>query len=327
MTATFKRMGAMFAAILALVVGLVAPSSALAAEPTASVTYNGIGQGDTLKAYRVVSFDATQNNNVYSYDSTFTSYLNSKNVSVDAFEAMSYNSTELRTLINGFIDYDGISSMKPAYTVVAGSGNTATQAFTPGYYVISVTTAEGHTTVYSASSLFVRYNGNDALLVYSNGSVVNPTNNTYAVDVKSAKGATLSKSIARADGSWAKTKTVSMGEYVQYGLQITLPDYSGIAFNLNVTVDDTLTNLQFVQGDDAHPVKAYAGTSQDTGTEFKDVTVEAGAYDANTHTQKLTFKIDYTKLTGGAKTLMISYWALPTSDMVSTGTMNGTNSA
>ncbi len=326
-----KKIGAIFALAFALVLGMgamgaTAPSTAYAAEPTANVTYNGIEAGDTMKAYRVVSFDADKNNNVYKYDSTFTSYLDSKGVTVEAFENMNYDAEELRALINGFLDYDGIDSMTPAYTVKAGSDNTATQAFTPGYYVVSVTTAEGHTTVYSASSLFVRYNGNDALLVYSNGSVVNPSNNAYTIDVKSAKGATLSKSIARADGTWAKTKTVAMGEYVQYGLQITLPDYSGIKFDLDVTVNDTLTNLQFVD-DTAHPVKAYAGTSQATGTAFDGVTAKAAKYDAATHTQQLTFSIDYAKLTGGEKTLMISYWALPTSDMVSTGAMNGTNSA
>ncbi len=326
MTGTFKRMGAVLAAVLVLVVGLAAPSSALAVEPTASVTYNGIEAGNTLKAYRVVSFDAENNNNVYKYDTTFTKYLDSKGVTDKDFVAMGYDSDDLRTLINGFLSYDGVTSMTPAYTVTADDNNTVTQNFTPGYYVISVATTEGHTTVYSASSLFVRYNGNDALLVYSNGSAVTPSNNTYTIDVKSAKGATLSKSIARADGTWAKTKTVSMGEYVQYGLQITLPDYSGITFGLDVTVSDTLTNLQFVN-DGAHPMRAYAGTSQSTGAAFDGVTVEAGAYDDTTHTQKLTFKIDYTKLSGGAKTLMISYWALPTSDMVSTGTMNGTNSA
>ncbi len=332
MSTTMKRLGVWLALAIALIMGFAAistsaVSTAYAAEPTANVTYNGIEAGDTMKAYRVVSFDADKNNNVYKYDTTFTSYLDTKGVTVDSFENMSYDAEKLRTLINGFLDYDGIGSVTPAYTVTAGSDNTATQAFTPGYYVISVTTAEGHTTVYSASSLFVRYNGNDALLVYSNGSVVNPTNNTYAIDVKSAKGATLSKSIARADGTWAKTKTVAMGEYVQYGLQITLPDYAGIAFNLDVTVNDTLTNLQFVEGDTAHPVKAFAGTSQAAGTAFDGVTVKADAYDATTHTQKLTFSIDYTKLTGGEKTLMISYWALPTSDMVSTGAMKGTNSA
>lgn len=340
MSTTMKKMGVWLALAIALIMGFAAISTSAAntafaadATPSVNVTYKGIQSGDTLDAYKVVSFSG-DNNNSYEYDATFAAFLTASTddggmgySSASDFEKLGFDSDEVKNVLNKFRNYKGFDSLTPSITQTSTS-TSVSAGFTPGYYLAAPTTGTGNNTVYSASSLFVRYNGNSDLLVYGNGTKLTATDGKYEVNAKSQNGATIEKSIARANGTWATTKTVAMGEYVQYGLKITLPDYSGIAFDLDVQVDDTLTNLQFVTGDDAHPVKAYAGTDQASGTAFDGVTVTAGEYDATTHTQKLNFKIDYSSLKGtGEKTLMISYWALPTTNMVATGAMNGTNSA
>ncbi len=329
-----KRAGALAVFVLALMACLGVFTGTAYADSTVNITYRGIASGDTMQAYRVVGFGGA-NANEYVYDTNFEAFLKADTSaggmgydSTSEFENLAYDSAELRQLVNKYANYIADLGLTPTY-MQTSQNNAVMIGFEPGYYLITYTTAAGNTTVYNNSSVFVRYDG-ESLLAYANGSQLALTDGAGEVDVKSANGATMTKSVHRASG-WSKTKTVELGEYVQYGLQITLPNYGDIKFDQDITVTDTMTNLEFVNDTD-HPLAAYAGTTQADGTKVDAVTIDGTpTYDTTTHTETVTFKVDPSTITydaaTGVKTLMVSYWAVAKNDMVATGQMKGTNSA
>lgn len=304
MVSTVKKVGTLFAVLAIALVCLAgsATSQAWADNYAKDVTFQGVASGDTVNAYKLVSY--TSGYNGYTVDSQFKRFLESNDnplhdqVSPNPSDEDLVNflvgrsSADVRDILNAYQGNWGDNPPSNPETATAGS-SALSLSFEPGYYMITVSTAADNAHVYNPMALFVKVEG-DTSIIYTGDEGTSSTDTSVTIQTKSVDGPQVEKYVKRADGSLHKTQTVESGETVTYAIKVTLPNYSG-SYVPSLILNDKATGLTYVDGT-AKVYKADAtGDNYDAGQEV------SGAISRITPTNdgSVAFKLDYDELGNG----------------------------
>lgn len=363
MKKTCKRLGAVLLAAFMLLSTMVCASAAdgdtVAPTTAKTITLNvsNVSDGDTVSAYQLVSYTADYNGYTFfdgDNNNGFESYVNAnkKDQSLTAEKYLaSLNSADVNSLLEGYATackQDGAKYKLPEKPVTAtATANIASLNLQPGYYLLLTQTNSKNNRIYTPVAAFVKVDGEN-LVVYAGSSTNALTagpDGAYTVSAKSADGPTIDKktNATKGDGeaSWKQTASAGVGELVRFYVRVDIPAYNNVKA-LNLTVNDTLSNLKFNEGSvkvyDAEPVLDHQdGKTTVTGTEIpgaiKSQTIGEYTVSNGTGSQKLTFNLDYEKIMGSqdsrtqAKSVYVYYETTVQKEAVAEKTHIGENIA
>lgn len=204
MASARKRIGAALAALaLAFAAMLCFANPAWADEPNygKTVYVNGVSNGDTATAYKLIGYGRS-NYNEFVYDdvSSFGEYVTDKKgsdmeegVTIDQYLSK-LQPSEMRDLLNGYMNnWDTYGKPNTTVSGKAENGNDATPNLAdPGYYLIAASTEAENSRIYLPTSVFIKVDGNSSKLYTGNN---NEESNaaTAAIMLKSDKAPTIEK--------------------------------------------------------------------------------------------------------------------------------------
>ena len=293
-----KRTGSFALAVL-LVFAL--STAALAEDGSAdtlsqSVTISNLSSGETVKAYRLISY--TDGYNAYTADASFGAYLNGLS-DANAKDPSKWNSdsVDITKLLEGYVAAcsGGTRSLPTVYGEQTADGTSVTFTLAPGYYMMLVSTTLASGKVYRPLSVFVKVTGEKSE-VFGGGQ---NWALTTALTAKGENAPELDKMVKTAGSTWSKTDDAAVGDTVSFYLKVTVPRYTDVS-NVSLAVEDTLTNLVY-NGD----AKLYDAVPDGSAKEIE------GVMTAANDGGKLTFTLDYAKLmaAGTMRTVYIGYTA------------------
>lgn len=352
MKKTFKRLGAVLLAafmLLSTTICALAVEGADASTTGKKITLNvsNVADGDTVSAYKLVWYN--DKGNSYEFDTGFKSYIESQ-TDRDGKNAEQYlaslDATGVNKLLEGYATAckTGNTYSLPTASAeeTAASSNIASLQLEAGYYLLLTTTTGQNSHIYTPLSAFVKVDGDD-LAVYAGYAKTELPNQegAYTVSAKYANGPTIDKKTNATKGSgeatWKETAAAGVGDTVRFYVQVNIPKYTD-GTTLNLTVNDTLTNLEYTP----NSAKVYSkvpeldnkGVTNGEGNTISSAITNtdsiAEAYNSETGTQKLTFKLDYAAIMKNAtaeKSVYVYYEAIVKPEAVKNGTHEGTNVA
>ncbi len=336
----WKRLGAllMTAALMLTVCGAVAADDeeegVLYGVPVIqnqTITIGGIADGDVVTAYRAYGYDSSYNN--YEYDSNFSAYVrgyNSEAASKGVQEYLkSLDNVGVRALFSAYAIAcnKGTAKLPTVSTAsAAATGGSASVSLTPGYYMLLVTTTQGNNRIYKVMTVFIQVKSG-VLHVYGGDSntELSAAGGVYTLEAKSVAGPVISKKVYDSDANnsanWKTTASAGVGDTLQFYVSVELPNYTeGSAHLENLRVEDTMTNLSYVDGT-AKVTSVQNGQSVEATGAITGVTQQDG---------KIIFQLNY-DVVKNLGTFFIAYSAVMQPSAVGTvqdgNTFTATNSA
>ena len=335
MKKTWKRLGAVLLAafmMLSTTVCALADNETQTTTPalnkTITLTVNNVSDLDEVSAYRLVSYKTDANGyEIFNGDNNngFEAYINANKTNQDLTAEKyleSLKSAEVNSLLEGYATackQDGATYTLPEgkenVTSAIASANKASLTLKPGYYLLLTKTNSTNNRIYTPIAAFVKIDG-DQLVVYAGGNanaLTAGSDSAYTVAAKSADGPTIDKKTNATQGSgeatWKPTASAGVGDLVRFYVQVNIPAYTNVTA-LNLTVNDTLSNLKYIDGS----IKVYAeepklehsgDKTTVSGTPIENAIKhqEIGKYtvSGNNGTQTLKFDLDYEKIMGESK--------------------------
>lgn len=299
---------------LALLFTMAVPAAA-ATPYDKTITFIDVAQGDTVKAYQVMKYDA--NYNAYIFDTGFEKAIGQykpANTTFDKYFAgideeilkdlMVYYSAH--TAGGSLAGHDALTFPTPYAEKTAGTDGTVSMTLEPGYYLFLVATKAENDKIYQPVTAFVQVK-NEKVSVYAAGTEITGTPN---VAFKSTTGPVIKMQVkddSLTTPAWKDTAAGKVGEEMDFYIQVTAPAYKGKATLTTLDLEDTLAGLEYVAGS----VGVYATQDIEAASAVADaVTVDAGAYTAGS--QKVTFKLKYDKVCDatGAVSVYVHYKAV-----------------
>ena len=354
MKQAMKRFGAMLltmAMLLSLAVtGVSAEGAESMTTPTVKIQFNGLGNDDILKAYRVIKYNDTlndfENGEAKAGTTDFLAYLNTKNGAATGeakkangiayLASVDSDSTQLRELLHGFLTKGTLTADAAKQASTEGK----LENVAPGYYILQV---ESNTKIYNTMLLFVGYN-EGKLVVQMGGDELPETAAGYTATLKSEKAPTVKKFVfddrgvaadGRADAlkntaKWKSAAASEVGKVVDFAIKVELPTYHDDA-DVTLTLNDTLQNMEYTSDVPSIEagVKVYYKDG-DNGYVAVDDGVErvtAGEYNTEDGTQSLTIGLDYAALKKipNQKEFYVHYKAILRENAVAANENKGTN--
>lgn len=355
MKKTFKRLGAVLLAafmLLSTTICALAVEGADTSTTSDTITLNvsNVADGDTVSAYKLVWYN--DKGNSYEFDTGFKSYIESQ-TDRDGKNAEQYlaslDATGVNKLLEGYATAcktgDTYSLPTASAEATAASSNTASLKLGAGYYLLLTTTTGQNSHIYTPLSAFVKVDGDD-LAVYAGYAKTELPNQegAYTVSAKYANGPTIDKKTNATKGSgeatWKETAAAGVGDTVRFYVKVNIPKYTD-GTTLNLTVNDTLTNLEYkpdsakvyskVPELDNKGVTNGEGNTISSAIKNTDIAGEYTVDDStDTGTQKLKFELDYAAIMKNAtaeKSVYVYYEAIVKPEAVKNGTHEGTNVA
>lgn len=340
MKKTFKRLGAVLLAafmLLSTTICALAVEGADASTTGKTITLNvsNIADGDTVYAYKLVSYNEPDFNS-YTFNDSFKSYITTekKQSDVQAYLA-GLDAAGVNELLEGYATAckTGKTYQLPEASAEtkATSSNAASLQLDAGYYLLLTETTSKNNYIYTPLSAFVKMDGDD-LVVYAGASntALTQQQGAYTVSAKSATGPKIDKKTNATKGSeeatWKENAVAGVGDTVRFYVQVDIPKYTD-GTKLNLTVNDTLTNLEYTP----NSAKVYRNVPNPKGDNTSQTEIQnaikntniAGDYTVNnsTGTQKLTFELNYEAIMNGttdAKSVYVYYEAIVKPESVKT---------
>ena len=299
---------------LALLFTMALPAAA-ATPYDKTITFTDVAQGDTVKAYQVMKYDA--NYNAYIFDTGFEKAIGQykpANTTFDKYFAgideeilkdlMVYYSAH--TAGGSLAGHDALTFPAAYAEKTAGTDGTVSMTLEPGYYLFLVATKAENDKIYQPVTAFVQVK-NEKVSVYAAGTEITGTPN---VAFKSTTGPVIKMQVkddSLTTPAWKDTAAGKVGEEMDFYIQVTAPAYKGKATLTTLDLEDTLAGLEYVTGS----VGVYKTQDIAAASAVADaVTVDAGAYTAGS--QKVTFKLKYDKVcdVNGAVSVYVHYKAV-----------------
>jgi LPXTG-motif cell wall-anchored protein len=310
---------------LSFVTGVMADTSSYAK----TVTFSGMKAGDSVTAYRLVSYTTSYND--YAFAEKFGSYIDQfytgdKTTALRTAYFKGLTNAQVGTLVSDFAaeaqttnsEYGPITALSsfPSTATAAEGATTATASLTlePGYYMVLGATTKENSVLYSPTCVFVKPEGS-SVKVYAGATSENITD-TLNVTMKTENAPELDKMSRnpdhkKADGTtpedWSKAISSEVGDTVDFRIQVKIPAFND-GTKLNLTVKDTMTNMKFKTGSvsvyaDEDLTKVISGAAPESG-------IEVGAYSTETHTQDLSIKLDFDTIhpTANAESIIYVYY-------------------
>ena len=323
----WKRLGAVLLTA-ALALGLTAGAWAVdedsdnAAAPftkQATVTVSGLADGDTVHAYKLVSYDSSFNDYVFQTD--FETFIGSYDgLSGSNAEEKLANCANVTKLLEDYAAAVAVGTYAlPTPSAFETAANTTvSMTLEPGYYLLLAGTTAGNSKVYQPMSVFAKVEG-DKIIVYGGGDDRNGQENALSINVKSEDGPVIDKKVNATRGAgkaieWRTTAAAGIGETAKFYVQVTIPYYQNIT-TMQMQLHDTMTAMAYTDGS----MKVYTeGPDANGDIDDRKLLGVDGAVVENPGTytdgkQELTFTLDYAKIMDSAqaaKNIWIYYEAV-----------------
>ena len=294
-----KTMKKCLTLLLALAMLLAMGVPAAAATPyDKTITFSGVAEGDTVKAYKLGWYD--ENYNEYIFHDGFITFLQHQEPDRLPENILKDTTKEgLTSMMASYVLMDGHSLLdSPIITLpsnpvekVADADNKVQMTLEPGYYLLLVSTTAANNRTYMPVTVFVQVkNGN--VKVYAAGSEL--ADDLTAV-FKHEEGPAINVRVnddSRDIDDWKKTAGGRVGEPMDFYMEVSTPAYTDNSFNITkLTANCQLAGLNYVEGS----MKATALPNADSDA-VKDAIIQTtvGA-DGN-----LTVELDYSKIRNAA---------------------------
>lgn len=294
-----KTMKKCLTLLLALAMLLAMAVPAVAEENySREITFSGVAEGDTVKAYKLGWYD--ENYNKYIFHDGFITFLQHQEPDKLPENVLKDTTKEgLTSMMASYVLMDGHSLLdSPIITLpsnpeekVADADNKVQMTLEPGYYLLLVSTTAANNRTYMPVTVFVQVkNGN--VKVYAAGSEL--ADDLTAV-FKHEEGPAINVRVnddSRDIDDWKKTAGGRVGETMDFYMEVSTPAYTDNSFNITkLTANCQLAGLKYVEGS----MKATALPNADSDA-VKDAIIQTtvGA-DGN-----LTVELDYSKIRNAA---------------------------
>lgn len=351
MKKTFKRLGAVLLAafmLLSTTICALADDTADTSTTGKTITLNvsNIADGDTVHAFKLVSYN--NDGNGYEFNEGFESYINTQKAKSQTAEQYlaSLDAAGVNKLLEGYATEcnTGTAYNLPTTSASATATNgNASLKLDAGYYLLLTTTSSTNSKVYTPLSAFVKVDGEN-LVVYAGSNTKALTaeqDGSYKVSAKFEDGPTIDKKTnatkSSEDAAWKDTAVAGVGDIVRFYVAVTIPKYNNVSA-LNLTVNDTLTNLKYKEG----TVTVYQNEPNVKGNNTSDTEIQGAIKNSDkvvvqdytvtdgTGKQSLKFELDYAKIMEGAtqsKTVYVYYEAIMQKESVVEKKHSGENVA
>ena len=290
-----KTMKKCLTLLLALAMLLAMAVPAAAATPyDKTITFTGVAEGDTVKAYKLGWYD--ENYNKYIFHDGFINFLQHQEPDKLPENILKDTTKEgLTSMMASYVLMDGHSLLgSPIITLpsnpvkkVADADNKVQMTLEPGYYLLLVSTTAQNNRTYMPVTVFVQVkNGN--VKVYAAGSEL--ADDLTAV-FKHEEGPAINVRVnddSRDIDDWKKTAGGRVGEPMDFYMEVSTPDYTDNSFNITkLTANCQLAGLNYVEGS----MKATALPNADSGAVEGAIERTTVGADGN-----LTVELNYSKI-------------------------------
>ena len=217
--------------LLALAMLLAMAVPAVAEENySREITFTGVAQGDTVKAYQLMKYDANYNEYIFheGFKAFAANFYDSKKQSLEEHLAESTKEHLTALMINYAIMTDsahgGVSFPQNPVEAIADANNEVKMTLEPGYYLLLVSTTEQNNRTYMPVTVFVQVkNGN--VRVYAAGSEL--ADGLTAV-FKYEDGPAINVRVSddsKATTQWKETAGGRVGETMDFYMEVSIPAY------------------------------------------------------------------------------------------------------
>lgn len=251
-----KTMKKCLTLLLALAMLLAMAVPAAAATPyDKTITFSGVAEGDTVKAYKLGWYD--ENYNKYIFHDGFINFLQHQEPDKLPENILKDTTKEgLTSMMASYVLMDGHSLLdSPIITLpsnpvekVADADNKVQMTLEPGYYLLLVSTTAANNRTYMPVTVFVQVkNGN--VRVYAAGSEI--TGNPTAV-FKHEEGPAINVRVnddSRDIDEWKETAGGRVGEPMDFYMEVSTPAYESEHVAISSLIAKCqLAGLNYVEG-------------------------------------------------------------------------------
>lgn len=301
MNNTWKRLAALVLTAV-MVLGLAVSAgatdeneAAAAAITDTTLTITGVAAGDTVNAYRLIGYTDNSYND-YLFDNAFDTFVSGKNNTGKSNEAF-LETSDANALKDLLASYAMNGTLPAVYKTETSTVDRVSFTLAPGYYLFVGQTTANNSKLYQVMSAFVQVKQGQ-VHVYAGDGKTELAGNT--IEAKSANGPTIDKKVydSRVQnvddlGSvWKTAAAAAVGDTVEFYVKVELPAYGKGVHTLNLTVEDTMTGLSYVE----NSVKLY---KEEIGGNLSNEITTQGAVTAAVEGNVVKFTLDYDKLTPG----------------------------
>mgnify|MGYP004723784629 CR=1 FL=1 len=283
---------------LALLFTMAVPAAA-ATPYDKTITFTDVAQGDTVKAYKLVGYNADYTE--YAYHADFKGFIDTHIPTASSTEDKLKNlsSTEMAAFLAWYVNacqipgaIGGHALPAASATATADTSNQAKLTLEPGYYVVLGSTTATNDRTYQLTSVFVQVKNGEAKVIATNGKTEIADGK---VQLKHTTGPIISMSVKDDSGTaaaWKGAAAGQVGEVLDFYIHLELPNYNNDnVYMTKLELTDTMHGLKYEEGSAKLTTTAPYG---ETGAVEKTtgLTSTPGTYDANGN-QTVTFNVDY----------------------------------
>ena len=240
--------------LLALLFTMAVPAAAAPATIyNKEITFTDVAQGDTVKAYKLVWYDA--NYNAYKFDTGFEITLKSvlgHEANLDE-EMKNANDTALKHIMISYVHMasstatTGVSLPAPVQEVTADADNKVQMTLEPGYYLLLVSTTAANNRTYMPVTVFVQVKNGDVKVSASGKDITTPR----SVSFKHENGPTVNVQVSddsKGTAEWKTTAGGRVGEEMSFYMEVTTPNYESEFSLTSLAAKCRLAGLNYVAG-------------------------------------------------------------------------------
>ena len=284
--------------VLALLFTMALPAAA-ATPYDKSITFTDVAQGDTVKAYKLVGYNADYTE--YAYHADFKGFIDTHIPTASSTEDKLKNlsSTEMAAFLAWYVNacqipgaIGGHALPAASATATADTSNQAKLTLEPGYYVVLGSTTATNDRTYQLTSVFVQMKNGVAKVIATDGKTEITDGK---VQLKHTTGPAISMFVKDDSGTaaaWKGAAAGQVGEVLDFYIHLELPDYNNEnVWMTQLSLTDAMHGLEYVDGSAKLTTTAPYG---ETGAVEKTtgLTSTPGAYGADGN-QTVTFDVDY----------------------------------
>lgn len=286
---------------LALLFTMAVPAAAAPATYNKKITFTDVAQGDTVKAYKLVGYNADYTE--YAYHADFKGFIDAHIPTASSTEDKLKNlsSTEMAAFLAWYVNacqipgaIGGHALPAASATATADTSNQAKLTLEPGYYVVLATTTATNDRTYQLTSVFVQVKNGEAKVLAGGADITN----TPTMALKHTDGPIISMSVKDDKGApaaWKGAAAGQVGEVLDFYIHLKLPDYNNDnVYMTKLSLTDAMHGLEYVDGSAKLTTTApYGEAGAVEKTTGLTITPEAYGADGN---QTVTFDVDYHKI-------------------------------
>ena len=289
---------------LALLFTMAVPAAA-ATPYDKTITFTDVAQGDTVKAYKLVGYNATYTEYVFHEDfkNFVDTHYNDMGMATEQYLS-SLDPSHTAALLAWYVNacqipgaIGGHALPAASATATADASKQVTLTLEPGYYVVLATTTATNDRTYQLTSVFVQVKNGESKVLAGGADITN----TPTMMLKHAAGPIISMSVKDDKGApaaWKGAAAGQVGEVLDFYIHLELPNYNNDnVYMTKLALNNTLKGLQYVENSaGVYNTEEIAGATHIDNA----VTVDTVSAYAN-GSQTVTFNVDYHKIkTSGA---------------------------